>query len=315
MTTHTTRHLRRTLLAIANQQRPADSITVTVDGDGADIIELIRACAAEFNLEIALVTRAHQGACRSAQVRNNGARAALARARARNPHAAHALIFFDGDCAPAPEALNNFEWLLTGAPRGGTARDAPPADLVIGHWITLSAAQTEAFDEAALRAGAWPARLTPEQLRKPAARQRRYRRQLLLRALGLAKPHKPKLASGNFAVRAEAFERVNGFDEVYDGYGQEDDDLGRRLARAKARTALGVDHCLVFHQWHPTRKVGDWNDLPGVKRFRAPYPIIAERGLLNGIAQPPPRNEVCTPASEHAASAPRPRVRTPSVPA
>jgi GT2 family glycosyltransferase len=68
----------------------------------------------------------------------------------------------------------------------------------------------------------------------------------------LRHPTKPyKLRSGNFGISREDFERVNGFDENFEGWGGEDDDLGRRLRRAGARLESIVRHTYSFHLWHP----------------------------------------------------------------
>ncbi|MBX9735847.1 MAG: glycosyltransferase [Phycisphaerales bacterium] len=291
VTTHTTRHLRRTLMGVASQWRKADSVTVTIDGDGAEILELVRACAEEFAMPIRVVSRVHQGVCRSAQVRNNGARAAIAAAMPDDM-----LVFYDGDCCPAPEALERYERLFERASwgfgtMGGTASvddDRRKVVLVIGHWITLTPEQTEQFDERALRMGKWPAKPDEEEIAKLPRRRKRYMRQLLMRKLKLAKGHKPKLASGNFGIRVSEYVAVNGFDELYEGYGQEDDDLGRRVYKHGGRVAIGVDQCLVFHQWHPTRQPGAWETAPGVARFKKPYGVEAERGLKNPVSQPDP---------------------------
>lgn len=280
--THTPRHIRRTLMGVVHQLRRPDSITVSLDGDSPELVSLIHACAAEFNVPIRLVTRPHQGVCRSAQVRNNGARAAIEAGAAPDD----LLIFFDGDCCPAPESLKNYEALFA-------TPGSSPVSLVLGHWCTLTPEQTQAFDEAALAAGRWPVTPSPRELQKLPARQRRYHRQMFFRKLGLGKSHKPKLASGNFGVRVSAFTAVNGFDELYEGYGQEDDDLGRRLYKSGARAVMGVDRCLVFHQWHPTRQPGPWETAPGVQRFNQPYAIHAERGLSNPAHQPVPLVTLC----------------------
>lgn len=276
-------------MGVACQKRPADSITVTVDGDGAEIAELVAACAVEFGRSIHLVMRKHTGVCRSAQVRNNGARAAMEAAAEQSgenlpANDRDALVFFDGDCSPVPENLAAYERLLETPTRNGSRK----VDLVLGHWVTLTPEQTAAFDEGALKAGKWPVMPSDEELKKLPRRQRRYLRQMFLRRLGLSKGHKPKLASGNFAIRASMFRLVNGFDELYEGYGQEDDDLGRRVYRAGGRAAMGVDTAIVLHQWHPTRQPGAWQTAPGVDRFKLPYEIKAERGLMNPVEQESP---------------------------
>jgi hypothetical protein len=47
------------------------------------------------------------------------------------------------------------------------------------------------------------------------------------------------------------FERVNGFDENFLGWGCEDDDFGRRLRAAGVRLISVLNRTWVYHLWHP----------------------------------------------------------------
>lgn len=265
VTTHTTRHLRRCLLGVAVQRRKPDRVVVTCDGDGADLRDAVAAAAAEFGLPITLVRRAHAGVSRSGQVRNNAVRALAA----DSPSGDALLVFLDGDICPAPGCFAAHE------------ERARAADLVLGFRLDLTEQQTEAFDESALRAGDDPAPIEPQQSADLAAREKRYRRALLLRRFGLGKPHKPKLLSANFAVRLRSLLRVNGFDELYEQYGQEDDDLGRRLYGTGVRPALAITAARAYHLWHPTRAPGDWNDSPNAARFARGGPVRCVQGIEN----------------------------------
>jgi hypothetical protein len=285
VTTHTPRHLRRTLLGVLWQTRPADSVTITVDGDDHAIRSIVEGLTPEARTVMRLVTRPHRGVCRSAQVRNNGVRVALEHAGAADTDM---LVFYDGDCCPAPDALARIEQL------------SRIGDVILGHWIPLTPEQTETFDEEALKRGEWPARVDNALLKALHRRRARYARHLILRRLGvlhlLRQEHKPKLASGNVGVRVGAFRAINGFDELYEGYGQEDDDLGRRLYRAGARPVIAVHSALVFHQWHPARKPESWKAAPGAARFRCRYATRCEFGLDHPAEQPAPRVEAIEPA-------------------
>lgn len=272
ITTHTARHLRLVLLGVANQSRPADRIVISSDNDRPEIGELVHACAAEFKLPLTLVHRPFQGASRSAQVRNNGVRALLHGGVADDAR----LVFLDGDCCPGPGTL------------GAHERLAGRAELVIGFRVDLTPEQTEALDEGALGRGEAPAPISPGQDALLRARARRYRRHAFLRRIGLIKPHKPKVLSANFSVTLDVFRRINGFDEEYFGYGGEDDDLGRRLYRAGARPAIGITEAVVYHLWHPTRAAADWENSPGIARFKQKTPDRAVFGLDRPFDQPEP---------------------------
>ena len=64
-------------------------------------------------------------------------------------------------------------------------------------------------------------------------------------------PDRPRLIANNVALWKEDYERVNGFDQSYVGWGAEDDDFGFRLRRAglQLRTILWWTTC--YHLWHP----------------------------------------------------------------
>ncbi len=66
----------------------------------------------------------------------------------------------------------------------------------------------------------------------------------------LRHPTKPNLISNNVGLWRTDFERVNGFDENYRGWGQEDDDLGRRLKRAGVRMESILGATRAYHLWH-----------------------------------------------------------------
>ncbi|MGE3109609.1 MAG: galactosyltransferase-related protein [Phycisphaerales bacterium] len=292
--THTTRHLERTLWGVSCQtDRPA-SIIVSCDTDDAGIRELVSECSARLthrmdegaSLTIGLVQRAHQGESRSSQVRNNAVRAGMqlgwmgrsepTGAGEKFGEASERLWFLDGDCCPVPEAQAMHVSL---GRHGG---------LVVGFRIDLTAEQTEAMSDERMRQGLWPVRPTKEQMAMLRWRHRRYVRAAFLRRLGLAKPHKPKLLSANFSVGLDDYVRVNGFDEAYVGYGQEDDDLGRRLYRAGVKPVIGVGTAVAMHQWHATRAPVAWEDSPNAARFAMEFGARCRLGLDPGAGQAAP---------------------------
>ena len=58
-----------------------------------------------------------------------------------------------------------------------------------------------------------------------------------------------------FGVRREDFERVNGFDMRYEGWGEEDIDLAVRLRRLGLRCGWPGPQGTLLHLWHESRKV------------------------------------------------------------
>ncbi|MBC7836073.1 MAG: glycosyltransferase [Phycisphaerales bacterium] len=281
--THTTRHLRRTLLGVAHQSRRPDAVVVTCDNDDAEIALLVEACAAELALLITLVQRPHTGAFRLAQVRNNGVRALMEAGFGDDCR----VVFLDGDCCPSHGAMEGHE--RVGAEGGGGGRGA---DLVIGFRVDLTPEQTEGFDEAAVRSGKLAAEPTAEQWELLRRRERRYKRHLIMRRLGIGKPHKPKPLGANHSVTLRSYKLVNGYDEEFQFYGCEDDDFGRRLYRAARplpyRAAVGIIETVVLHQWHPTSAPKDWTGTKGAELLKADRPARARYGLDSPLPQDRP---------------------------
>lgn len=57
-----------------------------------------------------------------------------------------------------------------------------------------------------------------------------------------------------FALHRVDFERVNGFDSRFVGWGEEDVDLGLRLRRAGLRCGWPGPRATLLHLWHPQRR-------------------------------------------------------------
>jgi GT2 family glycosyltransferase len=64
-------------------------------------------------------------------------------------------------------------------------------------------------------------------------------------------PSKPRLVGNNVAVWRRDFERVNGYDEAFEGWGCEDDDFGIRLRRVGVRVRSILGRTFTVHLWHP----------------------------------------------------------------
>lgn len=267
--THTTRHLRRTLLGVASAVPRPDRVVVSCDGDGEELRACVEGASREFGLAVTLVRRGHTGQSRSPQVRNNGVR------ELGDLPGETRVVFLDGDCCPARAFFARHAELGAG---GG---------LVVGFRIDLTPEQTERFDEAAVARGEAPAVLDEERdfagLRD---RWFRYRWAMVLRRIGLGKPHKPKVLSANFSCTLGSYRAINGFDEEYIGWGAEDDDLGRRMYASGVKPVLGIMEAIVFHQWHATRAPETWHKNAGAARFLKGGPVRAVRGLENPLEQP-----------------------------
>lgn len=271
--THTPNLLRCTLLGVACQTHRPDSITLSCDSDDTAIEQVAREACDEFGIGLTLILRPPTGTIRMSQTRNNAVRELL---RA-NPVDDAWLLFLDGDCVPEPSLIEKH-----------LAR-ARNRRLVIGWRFDLTESQTDAFDEQAMRDGRRPVEPSDEQWRSVRKRHMRYLYNAFLKRFGLTKQHKPKMIGAHMSVSLRDFRAINGFDESFEGWAQEDDNLNRRLYLSGCRPIIAVRDIHCFHQYHLTRAPGDWNDSSNAHRLDEPCQIRAEFGLDNPMDQAPIR--------------------------
>jgi len=88
---------------------------------------------------------------------------------------------------------------------------------------------------------------------------------------------------GNFAVNREVFEEVNGFDENYVEFSQEDSDIRNRFMKGAYRPVSLHTKARVFHLWHPA---ADWrlhlaeHNLNDHKYYKRPnVDVVCKNGL------------------------------------
>lgn len=252
------RHLALVLQSIANQRGVRSDFEVIVADDGSrdETAAVVGSFAAAAQFPVRLVTAPHDG-FRAAAVRNRGARAAAGRY----------LLFLDGDCILPRDHL------------AAHVERRRPGTTMLGNYARLSEAESASLVPGSLVA-IDPATLAPrEELRRLARRHRKAWWQGLLRH-----PTKPRLTSCNFGVWRTDFERINGFDERFVGWGQEDDDLGLRLRAAGVRLASILDRTFSLHVWHPTdpSQAKRWRDGPNVGYFsRRGRLTRCRRGLVD----------------------------------
>lgn len=218
-------HLQRCLASLAAQRGVEGRFEVVVTDDGSrdETLHFLADVGGRMPYPFTFTTHPHDG-FQLARCRNEGVAASSA------PY----LLFTDGDCILPPDHLAIH------------LRARRPGRVIAGDCVRLDEAATAVVDVAALRSGHFPQRL-------PAGEVAR----LLLKGLR-AKAYeacrtsmRPRLSGNNIALWRSDYERVNGFDEQYVGWGFEDRDLQHRLERIGVRASSILLRTAPVHLWHP----------------------------------------------------------------
>jgi len=237
------RHLALVLESIALQRGvPRDyEIVVADDGSGDATPDVVARFATNVEIPVRFTTQPHEG-FRLARCRNAAARLA------RGDY----FVFLDGDCI---------------LPRGHLAAHRArrrPGLTLLGHCARLTEETSRLLVPENLSITNLAGLVSHAETRALDRRHRRARWHNLLRH-----PTKPRLTGGDFGLWRTDFERVNGFDERFVGWGQEDDDLGLRLRAAGVRLESVLDLTRSLHVWHPTDPTATprWRDGANVSYF------------------------------------------------
>jgi len=242
-------HLERCLASLEAQRGVAGRFEVVVTDDGSrdDTLQFLARTARRVDFPLSFTTHDHDG-FRLARCRNEGVAASTA------PY----LLFTDGDCILPPDHLLHH------------LRARRPGRVVAGDCLRLAEVASATIDAASLRAGRFPRPL-------PAGERWRLTVKGLRAKLYEASrtPGRPRLSGNNIGIWRTDYERVNGFDERFVGWGQEDDDLGLRLRAVGVRLESVLDLTASLHVWHPT-------DPSATVRWRdgANVPYFTRRGRL-----------------------------------
>jgi glycosyltransferase involved in cell wall biosynthesis len=204
-------------------------VVVADDGSGSDTEDVVKRAQTSLQAPLTHVWQEDTG-FRLAAVRN------LATSRARGDY----LIYLDGDCivrqnfVRAHRDLAEAGWCVTGGRvllSEGFTHQALASGIAIEDWSIADAA-VAALQGKINRARSLP-RLPLGPLRKLGAR--RWQR----------------LRGCNFSAFRSDVERVNGFDECFQGWGFEDSDFAARLIESGVRLKNGRLATNVYHLWHP----------------------------------------------------------------
>lgn len=239
-------HLRRALVSIAAQRGVEGKMEVVVTDDGSTdhSHEVVRQFAASAPFPVQMTTHPH-ASFQLAKCRNEGA------AASRAPY----LLFLDGDCVLPPDHVAHH----LAARRKNY--------VMAGDCVRLDEETSAAINDEHIRAGDLTRLAPPQELARLRSQHRKARFYEWIRHSA-----KPKLIGNNVGLWREDYERVNGYDENFVGWGCEDDDLRLRLRRAGVRIASILDRTFTYHLWHPVdpTATAQWRNGANVKRLQRP---------------------------------------------
>lgn len=221
-------YLKNALISIQNQSVVPSEVIVTDDGSQEPIEAFLKELAGNFSFSIKLVRQQDRG-FRLARCKNNGIRIA----------SNDFLVFWDQDVIGTKNYLQVYRHYQK------------PGRFLVSYPVRLTPEQTQQLTETDIRSGRFNHLLKKEQIAKIHRQYRKDRFYYWYRKLFAHKDTRPKLRGGVFGIFKEDLLRVNGFDEKYQGWGNEDDDLGRRLY-ASGVTGLNPFYDeFPLHLYHP----------------------------------------------------------------
>jgi len=271
-------HLRRVLASIAQQRgvRGSFEVVVTDDGSQDQTPRLVREFAAAVSFPVRFTTHAHDG-FQLSRCRNEGAGASTA----------EYLVFVDGDCILPPDHLR----IHLDRRRDNTAQ--------AGYFARIDQATSERITDDDIRRGdfarwvSWGERWHLVKLQWKSAFYSLIR-----------DPTRPKLFGNNIGIARRDYERVNGYDENFRGWGCEDDDLRLRLRAASVQIESILRWTHIYHLWHPKTPSAPktWREGANVEYFQRPVRLtrclagLARRRLqdlkVQLIGRRPPREQL-----------------------
>lgn len=247
------------LHALALNTKIVDEAVVSDDGSDEQCVQKIQNAFDGLPFSVRYVRQDHNG-YRLAAARNNAIRAA----------SGDYLISIDCDILLLPEAVETH------------LRHAKHGRFLVGNRAMLSESNTDLALKGKISARMLET-LWGEADKNHLAKSRyRFQRNLFLRRLGLAAPHKPKILGCHFSIFREDIERVNGFDERFVGWGLEDDDFARRLYTTGMKSESVILEARSLHLWHPSvgSKPQSISESPNMAYFqRANVPACCADGL------------------------------------
>ncbi|MDB4809667.1 glycosyltransferase [bacterium] len=219
-------HLERCLVSLSRQQGvAANSFEVIVADDGSTdgTQEMVRRLSMRSPYRLRLVTQEKNG-FRKARVGN----------KALSLVDGEYLVLTDGDCFFPSDYL------------AAQLKDREVGTAWASECIRLDEQQSARVTPSLIMSGEYR-HFIPQRLTSTLAQ--RYRRDRVYQLIRDSR--RPKLVGYNMAMWAKDLVSINGFDERFQGWGGEDDDLAIRLRMSGVRIKTNLNRTFGYHLWHP----------------------------------------------------------------
>ncbi|MFN3466690.1 MAG: galactosyltransferase-related protein, partial [Candidatus Brocadiales bacterium] len=171
------------------------------------------------------------------------------------------LLFSDGDCIPKGDFIE------------AHTRNCQKGYFLGGGHIRLAKDYSATLTPESVSQGLYEQTLTPEHLCNL-----RWKQWKNLFYVLIGKKRRPKFIGLNISVDKRSVFEINGFDENYEGWGQEDSDFRERLKRWGLRPRSILTQAIVFHLYHEPHPTKAQRPNLAYSR-RANIPIRCANGL------------------------------------
>ena len=221
--------LRLILAALDIQTVREFEVIICDDGSKPETLEMVKSLCGGLGYGIRYVWHEDRG-FRKSRILNRGIIASRA----------DYLLFLDDDCIPHSRYIE------------GHLRRRAPGTLVFGKFVKVKPAQIRMLTDEVVRRKGLEEKpfLTCRKKIDLALNRLRFYKQLLQK-----KPLRPKLYGANFAVDKASLYRVNGFNEQFEGWGYEDNELRLRLVNSGVKMKEAITAAVVFHlDFHEERR-------------------------------------------------------------
>jgi len=255
--------LRLCLLSVKRQTVQPFEVIISDDGSQQDIVAGIKDLLPELSFPIQYIRQEDKG-FRLAKCRNNAVK------QARGDY----LVFIDQDILSTPGYLEVF------------AKKQKRRRFLTALPVLLNAGQTDQINEQAVRLGSYFNLITHKQMKRIHRQFFKDSFYYYQRKFLLWNDARPKVRGGVFGLFKEDLLKVDGFDENYRGWGNEDDDLGRRLYKAGIVGQTAFYNEFPVHLYHPPFRVGKQNVNAPYYQQRLAQIRDGQYKALRGLSRP-----------------------------